>query len=204
MAAVRRRSCALPIAGLRSTRIEDVEVPEEASFEESRRGRLGVGRAPRRIEVEAIGAESISEAPSLRELRRLCTVAAGAAGVQDAHVAIEFVDAERIAELNLEHRGKRGPTDVLSFPIDGAEAAMIGSPPAPRELGDVIICVEHTEDVREAVVHGVLHLVGMDHETDEGEMLAVQAEILRWEAIDPQEDSLAEQSPDTGSESTRA
>jgi probable rRNA maturation factor len=120
-------------------------------------------------------------------MRRLCTVAAGAAGVQDGHVAIEFVDAERIAELNAEHRGKCGPTDVLSFPIDGAQPMMIGSPPAPRELGDVVICVEHTADIREAVVHGVLHLVGMDHETDDGEMLALQAEILRWEAIDPQE-----------------
>ena len=139
----------------------------------------------RGIEVEMIGARFISEAPPLRETSRLCTVAAGAAGVQDGHVAIEFVDAERIAELNLEHRGKRGPTDVLSFPIDGTEQMDHG----PRELGDVVICVEHTEDVREAVVHGVLHLVGMDHETDGGEMLAVQAEILRWEAIDPQKDS---------------
>ena len=37
-----------------------------------------------------------------------------------------------------------------------------------------------TEDLTEAVVHGVLHLVGMDHETDEGEMLALQAEVLSW------------------------
>ena len=47
-----------------------------------------------------------------------------------------------------------------------------------RELGDVVICLEHTADVREAIVHGVLHLVGMDHETDEGEMLALQRELL--------------------------
>jgi probable rRNA maturation factor len=43
-----------------------------------------------------------------------------------------------------------------------------------------VICAEHTEDLREAIVHGALHLVGMDHETDDGEMLAVQAEILTW------------------------
>ena len=99
--------------------------------------------------------------------------------MDEGHLAIEFVDAERIAELNAEHRGKRGPTDVLSFPIDGA-APMDG---VPRELGDVVICPEHTEDLCEAIVHGVLHLVGMDHETDEGEMLAVQAELLRWESL---------------------
>lgn len=148
----------------------------------------------RGIEVEVLGARTFSEAPSAEEMGRLCTVAAGAAGVQDGHVAIEFVDDVRIAELNAEHRGKCGPTDVLSFPIDGAQPLMIGSPPAPpapRELGDVVICVEHTADVREAVVHGVLHLVGMDHETDQGEMLALQAEILRWEAIDPQETTQA-------------
>jgi probable rRNA maturation factor len=50
----------------------------------------------------------------------------------------------------------------------------------PRELGDIVICPEHTADVSEAIVHGALHLVGMDHETDDGEMLALQAEIVRW------------------------
>ena len=100
--------------------------------------------------------------------------AAASAGIEDGHVAIEFVDAERIAELNLAHRGKQGPTDVLSFPVD--EESSFG----PRELGDVVICPEHTEDLLEAVVHGVLHLTGMDHESDEGEMLALQAEIRSW------------------------
>lgn len=142
----------------------------------------------RGIEVEVINGQSVSEAPSQGEMQRLCTVAAGAAGVSDAHVAIEFVDDARIAALNAEHRGKSGPTDVLSFPIDGAQPILIGSPPVPRELGDVVICAQHTVDICEAVVHGVLHLVGMDHETDAGEMLALQAEILRWEVIDPQED----------------
>ena len=43
-----------------------------------------------------------------------------------------------------------------------------------------MICPEHTVDLDEAVVHGVLHLVGMDHEEDEGEMLALQAEVVSW------------------------
>ena len=103
-----------------------------------------------------------------------CALAAASAGIDDGHLAVEFVSAERIAELNGAHRGKDGPTDVLSFPVDEDE------PVGPRELGDVVICPEHTEDLREAVVHGVLHLTGMDHETDDGEMLALQRELLEW------------------------
>ena len=46
------------------------------------------------------------------------------------------------------------------------------------ELGDVVICPDRAGDVREAIVHGVLHLVGFDHETDAGEMLALQRRLL--------------------------
>jgi probable rRNA maturation factor len=122
------------------------------------------------VEVEVIGAALPAE-----RVREACILAAASAGVEDAHLAVEFVDAERIAELNLAHRGKEGPTDVLSFPVDER-----GPAAGPRELGDVVICPEHTEDLLEAVVHGVLHLTGMDHETDDGEMLALQAEIRAW------------------------
>ena len=62
---------------------------------------------------------------------------------------------------------------MLSFPVDGA-----GPVGGERELGDVVICPEHTEDLTEAVVHGVLHLCGYDHEVDGGEMLALQAQVL--------------------------
>ena len=78
-----------------------------------------------------------------------------------------------MTELNREHRGLDEPTDVLSFPVDGLAPAA-----GPRELGDVVICPEHTEDLSEAVVHGVLHLCGYDHETDSGEMFALQDRIL--------------------------
>jgi probable rRNA maturation factor len=131
------------------------------------------------LEVEVLDAELAAGRPDLPEeadIARLVSLAVATAGVRDGHVAIAFVDAERIAELNAEHRGKEGPTDVLSFPIDEAEMDV----PGPRELGDVVICPEHTEDIREAIVHGALHLVGMDHEVDDGEMLAVQGEILSW------------------------
>jgi probable rRNA maturation factor len=122
------------------------------------------------LEVDVIGTALPEE-----RVREASILAAASAGVEDGHLAVEFVDAERIAELNVAHRGKEGPTDVLSFPVDGEGAAF-----GQRELGDVVICPEHTEDLLEAVVHGVLHLTGMDHERDDGEMLALQAEIRSW------------------------
>jgi probable rRNA maturation factor len=129
------------------------------------------------IEVEVIGLELAPMAPQVQEIERLCAAAAATAGVRDGHLAVEFVDAYRIAQLNQRHRGKEGPTDVLSFPIDElAEQAGV-----ERELGDVIICPEQTVDLREAIVHGVLHLLGMDHETDDGQMLATQAQVLASE-----------------------
>jgi probable rRNA maturation factor len=123
------------------------------------------------LDVEVIGTAPIAAA----EVERLAALAASSAGMEDGHVAIEFVDSGRIRDLNREWRGKDAPTDVLSFPIDEADEAF-----GERELGDVVISPADTEDVREAVVHGVLHLTGMDHETDEGEMLALQREILTW------------------------
>jgi probable rRNA maturation factor len=123
------------------------------------------------LDVDVIGA-ALPEG----RVREACELAVASAGLDGtAHLAVEFVDAARIAELNAEHRGKEGPTDVLSFPVDER-----GPAAGPRELGDVVICPEHTEDVLEAVVHGVLHLTGMDHESDDGEMLALQAEIVSW------------------------
>jgi len=133
------------------------------------------------LDVEVFGAQLVGDAPTCEEVRRLCVLAAASAGVEDGHVAIEFVDAERIARLNQEHRGKPTATDVLSFPIDGAEPAESGPAASPRELGDVVICPQHTVDLRTAIVHGVLHLVGMDHETDDGEMLALQDQLLARE-----------------------
>jgi probable rRNA maturation factor len=109
------------------------------------------------------------------ELREPVAAALAAAGVEDGHLAVEIVDAERIRELNREHRGPNAPTDVLSFPLDGA-----GPVAGPRELGDVAICPEYCVDMTlaETAVHGVLHLCGYDHEADDGEMLALQADVL--------------------------
>jgi probable rRNA maturation factor len=136
------------------------------------------------LEIEVIGIDQIAPdgeravglvVPTAAELERLCALAIASAGIDDGHLAIEFVDAERIQALNREHRRLDEPTDVLSFGIDEDGPAV-----GPRELGDIVICPEHTADVREAIIHGALHLSGMDHETDDGEMLAIQAELMRW------------------------
>ena len=87
-----------------------------------------------------------------------------------------FVTPGEIAALNAEHRGKDGPHRRPLLPRRRREQPTLGE----RELGDVVICPAHTVDLAEAVVHGMLHPVGMDHETDEGEMLALQAEAMTW------------------------
>jgi len=126
--------------------------------------------------TELLDIEVIGNALPPGRVEEAVAYAAASGGVEEGHAAIEFVSAERIAELNETWRGKIGPTDVLSFPVDEDEVDPLGE----RELGDVFICPEYTSDLVEAVVHGVLHLTGMDHEVDEGEMLAVQAEIMGW------------------------
>jgi probable rRNA maturation factor len=106
-------------------------------------------------------------------VRPAVEAALAAAGVGEGHVAVALVGEDEIRRLNREHRALDAPTDVLSFPVDEA-----GPAAGPRELGDVVICAEHTEDLVEAVVHGVLHLCGHDHETDAGEMLDLQDRVM--------------------------
>jgi probable rRNA maturation factor len=128
------------------------------------------------LDVELIGVEAVAgDGPTAVEVEELCALALSSAGIEEGHIAIEFVAEERIRELNREFRKIDAPTDVLSFGVDEA-----GASAGPRELGDIMICRAHTDDLREAVVHGALHLTGMDHETDDGEMLALQAELMRW------------------------
>ncbi len=99
--------------------------------------------------------------------------ALAAAGVREGHLGVETVPADRIRRLNRDHRRIDRPTDVLSFPVDET-----GPAAGPRELGDVVLCPAECADEQEAVVHGVLHLCGYDHETDHGEMLELQDRIV--------------------------
>jgi probable rRNA maturation factor len=128
------------------------------------------------LDIEVIGIEAAGlDGLTALDVEELCALALSSAGISDGHAAVEFVDEDRIRDLNLEHRQIDTPTDVLSFAIDED-----GLAPGPRELGDIVICPTETTDLREAIVHGTLHLTGMDHETDDGEMLALQAELMRW------------------------
>jgi probable rRNA maturation factor len=111
----------------------------------------------------------------------------------DMEVALLLVDEATIAELNAQHLGKQGPTDVLAFPIDQPGEALPGS---PAILGDVVLCpaVAHEQaaglgrtphgELRLLTVHGLLHLLGMDHaEPDEERaMFSLTDELLASDA----------------------
>lgn len=99
----------------------------------------------------------------------------------EAEVGLHVVDEATIAELNCEHMGIDGATDVLSFPVDGADepSGAARSPGGPPPLvGDVVLCAEvarrnaagHAgtpqDEMRLLVVHSALHLCGWDHDTD--------------------------------------
>jgi probable rRNA maturation factor len=97
----------------------------------------------------------------------------------DAELSIRFVDETEIAALNHAHLGHHGPTDVLSFPIEDDPHSAGGVGSAPVLLGDVVICPEvafrnapehgvtYDAELALLIVHGILHILGMDHEADE-------------------------------------
>lgn len=116
----------------------------------------------------------------LPALEAVLTWACGRLGVDRATVGLMVVDEAEMAQINGDHRGKPEPTDVLAFPVDGPEA-MDGWPEdgPPPELGDVVICPAAAEEpLSTLAIHGLLHLVGHDHETDSGEMLALQDRLV--------------------------
>lgn len=110
-----------------------------------------------------------------------------AEGVGEVEVGVVLVDGPTMQALNRDHRGKDAPTDVLSFPIDEDDDGLAG---VDRMLGDVVICVPVLvaqaeendvavgDELVDLLVHGTLHLLGYDHETDDGEMLARQDALV--------------------------
>jgi rRNA maturation RNase YbeY len=93
-----------------------------------------------------------------------------------AELSVVLVDDEAMRALNHRYRAKDRTTDVLSFPQDGLEPLPEGE---PRILGDVVLCLPQArrqarsrhrglhEELRRLLVHGVLHLLGHDHEEDD-------------------------------------
>lgn len=132
------------------------------------------------------------DAARWRELALAALVHEGVRGL--CELSLFFVDEETIADLNAEHMGKVGPTDVLSFPMDGADVMLETQGPGaltrgpsrphpdaddlPTMLGDVLVCpavarrqaADHAgtydDEIALLVVHGVLHVLGLDHDTD--------------------------------------
>lgn len=113
---------------------------------------------------------------------------------ESCELSVTFVNNDRIQEINREYRGKDQPTDVISFAMEelGEGEIQISGGNMPRVLGDIIISTdkarEQAEDYGHTVerelgflaVHGFLHLLGYDHETEEDEkvMFDLQRRLL--------------------------
>ena len=110
------------------------------------------------------------------------TRALGAIGNGDSSATIAFVSDKRIRELNRQFRDIDRATDVLSFPADG---------PDKSNLGDIAISAETAatqakenglsfdDEIAQLILHGLLHLSGYDHETDNGEMNRLELRLRR-------------------------
>lgn len=103
-----------------------------------------------------------------------------AEGIREGDIGLALVAPDEMAKLNAAHRRKPSPTDVLSFPIDGAGEL---APGLPRQLGDVVICPRVAADegtpVATLLVHAALHLVGYDHEGSDTAMLDRQDVLVK-------------------------
>jgi probable rRNA maturation factor len=122
-------------------------------------------------------------------------------GVNDFNVCL--VDNESIRRLNSLYRGKDAPTDVLSFPWEAEDGSGVrGAAAEFRDfLGDIVIGVETARENARAdghstqdeicllVLHGVLHLLGYDHELDHGEMTRLELSLRERLALVGQESS---------------
>lgn len=103
---------------------------------------------------------------------------------ENKSVTIAFVSDRKMRELNKQFRSKNSTTDVLSFPFEADEFE-----PDERNLGDIVISVEQAErqavennltielEIKQLILHGILHLCGYDHETDNDEMNARELKL---------------------------
>jgi probable rRNA maturation factor len=127
------------------------------------------------VEVRNRARIALDEAAAAAVLAR----AFAAEGMDDGEVGLALVGRAEMARLNANHRGKPDATDVLSFPLDMREPLPDG---VPRQLGDVVICPAYARaqgtPIEQLLVHGALHLLGYDHDADDGEMLRRQDQIV--------------------------
>ena len=106
---------------------------------------------------------------------------------KSADVTVAFVSDRAMIELNRMWRGKRTTTDVLSFPAEQDEFEKSGG----LSLGDVVISVEQAarqakenrmsfdDEIAQLILHGMIHLCGYDHATDNGEMDRLELKLRR-------------------------
>lgn len=106
-----------------------------------------------------------------------------ASSITDRTIELIITDNEEIQQLNFEYRGKENPTDVLSFPLEGVDLQHL-------PLGSIVISENYVTEKAEVFshskqdelsllfIHGLLHLLGYDHEEDNGEMRAKEQDII--------------------------
>jgi probable rRNA maturation factor len=114
-----------------------------------------------------------------------------ASDAKEKDFSVAFISDRRMKELNSFFRGKALTTDVLSFPYEPDEFD-----PDRSNLGDIVISVEQAErqakengltlenEIQQLILHGVLHLSGYDHETDNGEMNKIELQLRKQLSIE--------------------
>lgn len=132
------------------------------------------------VHVEVLG--RVAGSPRPARVRSILTRAARAARLRAREVSVLFCADGRMRTLNRRWRGLDRPTDVLSFPAGGASDGF---------LGDIVISVPYASrsarrreeaparEIDRLLVHGLLHLAGYDHETDDGQMDALEGRVRR-------------------------
>jgi len=110
---------------------------------------------------------------------------------QSAEITLRIVGIEEMSALNLTYRHKNGPTNVLSFPFEMPPSMPVGTP----ILGDIVICADVVKQealsqgkLSEAhwahmIIHGIFHLFGYDHETDEEAQIMENLEIKMLQSL---------------------
>ena len=165
------------------------------------------------VSVEVVNLTRLAVDPGA--VARLVAGVLESEGVRSGELGVRFVGAARMRALNRDYLGHDEVTDVLAFPLEDADdddhgggpddqqadengSALTGASAVPRLLGDVVVCPRRAaaqaraagappgREIATLLVHGTLHVLGYDHETDAGEMIARQGRILddaSWELL---------------------
>lgn len=132
----------------------------------------------------------------MKSIRQTAQVVLNALDCPDGELSILLVDDPHIAELNTQYLDRRGPTNVIAFPMRDGEFSEL----TPDLLGDVVISMDTAasearaagiqleQRFRELLVHGVLHLFGYDHETNDTDARRMEEKSAELMALIAQTD----------------